>query len=141
MEILLSGVGHDDSIRLGVAPALTGVNRGYGLAGVHRSQATDQSSSSRAGLRRHRKRAPTDRPIAAISRDPGRLIGAIELSQYESLDSLWTRNMTQLTLRGFDPELGKRLREFARREGTSLNKAALQLMRHGAVLEAAARHG
>lgn len=45
--------------------------------------------------------------------------------------------MTQLTLRGFDPELEKRLKEFARRGGTSLNKAALQLMRRGAGLEAA----
>lgn len=44
--------------------------------------------------------------------------------------------MTQLTLRGFDPELEKRLRECARRERTSLNKAALQLMRRGAGLEA-----
>lgn len=44
--------------------------------------------------------------------------------------------MTQLTLRGFDPALERRLRELARRNGTSLNKAALQLMRRGAGLEA-----
>lgn len=44
--------------------------------------------------------------------------------------------MTQLTLRGFDPELEKRLRDMARRDGTSLNRAALQLMRRGAGLTA-----
>ena len=44
--------------------------------------------------------------------------------------------MTQLTLRGFDPELERRLRELARRNATSLNQAALQLMRRGAGLEA-----
>lgn len=44
--------------------------------------------------------------------------------------------MTQLTLRGFDPELEKRLKELARRNATSLNQAALQLMRRGAGLEA-----
>ena len=43
--------------------------------------------------------------------------------------------MTQLTLRGFDAALERRLRELARRNGTSLNKAALQLMRRGAGLE------
>lgn len=43
--------------------------------------------------------------------------------------------MTQLTLRGFDSELEKRLRDLARRNATSLNKAALQLMRRGAGLE------
>lgn len=45
--------------------------------------------------------------------------------------------MTQLTLRGFDPELEKRLRELAARDQLSLNKAALKLMRRGAGLEAA----
>lgn len=44
-------------------------------------------------------------------------------------------NMTQLTLRGFDPELQRRLKEQARRNATSLNQAALQLMRRGAGLE------
>ena len=44
--------------------------------------------------------------------------------------------MTQLTLRGFDPDLEKRLRELARRNAPSLNNAALQLMRRGAGLEA-----
>lgn len=44
--------------------------------------------------------------------------------------------MTQLTLRGFDPELEQRLRELAERDQLSLNKAALKLMRRGAGLEA-----
>jgi len=42
--------------------------------------------------------------------------------------------MEQLSLRGFDKELTRRLRELARREGLSLNKAALLLMRRGAGL-------
>lgn len=45
--------------------------------------------------------------------------------------------MTQLTLRGFDPELEQRLRELAARDQLSLNKAALKLMRRGAGLEGA----
>lgn len=49
--------------------------------------------------------------------------------------------MTQLTLRGFDPELERRLRALARRNATSLNKAALQLMRRGAGLEGAGSSG
>jgi hypothetical protein len=40
--------------------------------------------------------------------------------------------MNQLSLRGFDKELSRRIRELARREGVSLNKAALLLMRRGA---------
>ena len=40
--------------------------------------------------------------------------------------------MNQLSLRGFDKELTRRIRELARREGISLNKAALLLMRRGA---------
>lgn len=44
----------------------------------------------------------------------------------------------QLTLRGFDPELERRLRELARREGISLNKAALKLLRRGAGTKVAA---
>lgn len=43
--------------------------------------------------------------------------------------------MTQLTLRGFEPELEKRLREMAARDHLSLNKAALKLMRRGAGLD------
>ena len=40
--------------------------------------------------------------------------------------------MQQLSLRGFDKELERRIRELARREKISLNKAALTLMRRGA---------
>jgi len=42
--------------------------------------------------------------------------------------------MDQLSLRGFDKELARRIRELARREHVSLNKAALLLMRRGAGL-------
>lgn len=42
--------------------------------------------------------------------------------------------MKQLTIRGFDPRLEKRLRELARERRTSLNRAALELMRRGAGL-------
>lgn len=40
--------------------------------------------------------------------------------------------MNQLSLRGFDKVLARRLHELARREGVSLNKVALLLMRRGA---------
>lgn len=42
--------------------------------------------------------------------------------------------MRQLTLRGFDKELERRLREVARTRGVSLNQAALILLREGAGL-------
>jgi len=42
--------------------------------------------------------------------------------------------MKQLTVRGFDEELRKRLEDLARRRGVSLNKAALILLRRGAGL-------
>jgi hypothetical protein len=42
--------------------------------------------------------------------------------------------MDQLSLRGFDKELARRIKELARREHVSLNKAALLLMRRGAGL-------
>lgn len=42
--------------------------------------------------------------------------------------------MTQLTVRGFDAELERVLRGFARRRGISLNRAALELMRRGSGL-------
>ena len=42
--------------------------------------------------------------------------------------------MQQLSVRGFDKELARRLRELARREGLSLSRAALLLMRRGAGL-------
>jgi plasmid stability protein len=43
--------------------------------------------------------------------------------------------MTQLTVRGFDKELARRLRETAKRHGVSLNRAALLLLRRGAGLD------
>ncbi len=43
----------------------------------------------------------------------------------------------QLTLRGFDPRVHAEITRLARREGVSLNKAALLLLRKGAGLEAA----
>lgn len=42
--------------------------------------------------------------------------------------------MKQLTLRGFDKDLGRRIRELARRQGISLNRAAIRLLRKGAGL-------
>ena len=43
--------------------------------------------------------------------------------------------MNQLTLRGFDDELGERLRDLAEKEHMSLNKAALKLLRQATGLE------
>jgi hypothetical protein len=48
--------------------------------------------------------------------------------------------MNQLTIRGFDPELLRRLEILAKSEGLSLNQAALKLMRRGAGLEKSGRH-
>jgi hypothetical protein len=45
----------------------------------------------------------------------------------------------QLTVRGFDKELERRLRDVARARGVSLNQAALILLREGAGLEAPRR--
>ena len=42
--------------------------------------------------------------------------------------------MNQITVRGLDDELGARLRRLAKREGLSLNQAALRLLRRGAGL-------
>ena len=42
--------------------------------------------------------------------------------------------LKQLTLRGFDPELERRLRLEARSGGLSLNQAALRLLKRGAGL-------
>ena len=44
--------------------------------------------------------------------------------------------MNQLTLRGFDDELGGRLQELAAKEHLSLNKAALKLLRQATGLDA-----
>jgi hypothetical protein len=43
-------------------------------------------------------------------------------------------HLSQLTVRGFDPELSQHVRQLARREGISLNKAVLRLLRRGAGL-------
>ena len=42
--------------------------------------------------------------------------------------------MKQLTVRGFDDDLERIIRQMARREGISLNQAALKLLRRGAGL-------
>lgn len=42
--------------------------------------------------------------------------------------------MRQLTVRGFDDELSAAIQRLAQREGISLNKAALRLLRKGAGL-------
>ncbi len=42
--------------------------------------------------------------------------------------------MHQITVRGFDDELNSSLRRLAKREGISLNQAALKLLRKGAGL-------
>ena len=42
--------------------------------------------------------------------------------------------MNQLTVRGFDDELSAAVRRLAKREGISLNQAALKLLRKGAGL-------
>jgi hypothetical protein len=43
--------------------------------------------------------------------------------------------MKQLTIRGFDPELERRLKQLSRRQRLSLNKAVLLLLRRGAGLD------
>ena len=55
-----------------------------------------------------------------------------------------THSMNQLSIRGFDKELVRRIRALAREEGISLNRAAIQIMRRGAGLvdsESAAKIG
>ncbi len=42
--------------------------------------------------------------------------------------------MKQLTIRGFDKEVEREIRELAAREGISLNRAAIRLLRRGAGL-------
>lgn len=43
--------------------------------------------------------------------------------------------MKQLTVRGFEPELAREIERLAKREGLSLNQAALRLLSRGAGLE------
>jgi hypothetical protein len=47
----------------------------------------------------------------------------------------------QLTVRGFDKDLERRLRDVAKTRGVSLNQAALILLREGAGLEVPRRRG
>ena len=47
--------------------------------------------------------------------------------------------MNQLTVRGFDDDLSGAMRRLAKREGISLNQAALRLLRKGAGLTDGAR--
>lgn len=49
--------------------------------------------------------------------------------------------MNQLTIRGFDRQLEKRLRELAAERQISLNRAALALMRKGAGLSEPSKAG
>lgn len=44
-------------------------------------------------------------------------------------------SVNQLTIRGFDDDLAKQIRQLADQEGISLNKAVLRLLRRGAGLE------
>ena len=43
--------------------------------------------------------------------------------------------VNQLTIRGFDDDLARRIRQLAVQEGISLNRAVLRLLRRGAGLE------
>ena len=43
--------------------------------------------------------------------------------------------MNQLTIRGFDAELATYIQDLARREGISLNRAVMRLIRRGANLD------
>lgn len=45
------------------------------------------------------------------------------------------QTMNQLTIRGFDDELVDYIRNLARREGISLNRAVMRLVRRGANLD------
>ena len=48
--------------------------------------------------------------------------------------------MNQLTARGFDEELAEHIQRLSKREGISLNQAALKLLRKGAGLSDPARN-
>ena len=58
------------------------------------------------------------------------------MSQYKSQNES-EMIVKQLTLRGFDDELRRQLERLAQREGISLNKAVLRLLRKGAGLSEA----
>lgn len=57
-----------------------------------------------------------------------------DIHEESSSDSDRTIGMNQLTIRGFDDELASRIRQLATREGISLNRAVLRLLRRGAGL-------
>ncbi len=62
------------------------------------------------------------------------------MTHNESLDeSQGQGDMDQLTVRGFDDDLSGAMRRLAKREGISLNQAALRLLRKGAGLTDGAR--
>jgi hypothetical protein len=72
------------------------------------------------------------------------LIHAHDASSDESLRFTYDSDagvdpVKQLTVRGFDKALERRLRELAKARGVSLNQAALILLREGAGLEAPRR--
>ena len=50
-------------------------------------------------------------------------------------DSQRSRDLRQLTIRGLGDELARAIRRLANRDGTSLNRAAVKLLRRGAGLE------
>jgi hypothetical protein len=45
------------------------------------------------------------------------------------------RHPTQITLRGLEPRLMAEVQRYARREGVSLNKAVLRILKHGAGID------
>lgn len=57
------------------------------------------------------------------------------MQQTSRSDEVPSVALNQLTVRGFDAELERRLRLEARKDGLSLNQAALRLLRRGAGLE------
>ena len=62
------------------------------------------------------------------------------LPHYKSIcEAQRVSGLNQLTVRGLDDELASKIRLLAKREGTSLNQAALKLLRKGAGLTNGAR--
>ena len=55
------------------------------------------------------------------------------MNHYTSFhESSWRRNLQQLTIRGLGDDLTRAIRRLANRDGTSLNRAAVKLLRRGA---------
>ncbi len=61
--------------------------------------------------------------------------GRVIMSHLRVIREVRTMSLRQLTVRGFDKELEKRLWKEARASGVSLNQAALRLLRRGAGLD------